>query len=89
MLSLKAINLQGRLRILIGRELYARTSARFTKNWTFRQRERKFLLRRKMRGARQVSVCFIEASILIPVRNFREQRLQENCCKIRDSLEFP
>jgi len=88
MLSLKAINLQGRLRILIGRELYARTSASFTKNWTFRRRERKFLLRRKMRGARQVSVYFMEVSILIPVRNFREQRLQENYYKIRDSLEF-
>lgn len=66
MLSLKAINLQGRLRILIGRELYARTSASFTKSSTFRRQERKFSLRRKMRNAREVSVYFfMEVSSLI------------------------
>lgn len=66
MLSLKAINLQGRLRILIGRELYAHTSASFIKNGTFRRQERKFSLRRKMQDARKVCTYCMEASSLIP-----------------------
>lgn len=72
MLSLKAINLQGRLRILIGRQLYKKMEPFVDENESFR------CVEKCGAPAKSLSTLWKRRSQFLREQNFRKRRLQEN-----------